>query len=87
MATVTVTDSATQIIGDNAKRQSLIIVNTGTETVYIGQTSSVTSANGVPLQQNATLTEDNGGTKMYCGPYYGITASSSSDVRVWERER
>ena len=87
MATVTVLDTATLILADNPKRLSVIINNVGDETVYIGQTDSVTSADGVPLLQNATLTEDSGGTKVYCGPIYGITASSTSDVRVWERTR
>ena len=87
MATVTVTNSATLIVSDNPQRLSLIISNTGTPTVYIGQTSAVTPSDGVPLMTNATLTEDSGGTKVYCGPIYGITASSTSDVRTWERTR
>jgi hypothetical protein len=84
--TITVTNAATVIVGANSQRLSLIITNTGTPTVYIGQDASVTTANGVPLITNATLTEDSGGTKMYCGPIYGICASTS-DVRYWERIR
>lgn len=86
-STVTLTNAATVIVAANPQRLSLIITNTGTPTVYIGQDASVTAANGVPLLTNATLTEDSGGTKMYCGPIYGITASSTADVRYWERIR
>ena len=89
MATVTVaaTSGGTLIIAPNPQRLGVIITNTGTQTVYIGQDTTLTAANGVPLKQDSTLTEDNGGTKMYCGPIYGITATSTSDVRVWERTR
>lgn len=85
--TVTVTNAATLIVAANTQRLSLIVVNTGTPTVYIGQDESVTAANGVPIKTDGNLTEDNGGTKMYCGPIYGITASATSDVRYWERTR
>lgn len=89
MATVTVAATAggTLIIAPNPARLGVILTNTGTQTVYIGQDTTVTSANGVPLKQDSTLTEDNGGTKMYCGPIYGITATSTADVRYWERTR
>jgi hypothetical protein len=84
--TVTVGASATLIVGANPQRISLIIVNTGTPTVYIGQDASVTTSNGIPLLTNGNLTEDSGGQKVYCGPIYGI-CSSTSDVRFWERQR
>jgi hypothetical protein len=84
--TITVTNSATEIVGANPQRLSLILTNTGSPTVYIGQDTSVTTSNGVPLKTDGTLTEDSGGTKMYCGPIYGI-CDSSSDVRYWERVR
>jgi hypothetical protein len=84
---VTVGNTATLIVDANCQRLGILIVNTGTPTVYIGQDSSVTALNGIPLPTNANLTEDNGGTKMYCGPIWGITASSASDVRYWERSR
>ena len=87
MATITVTNGATLIVSPNPMRLGLLLTNTGTQTVYIGQDTTLTAANGVPLKQDSTLTEDNGGTKMYCGPIYGITATSTSDVRVWERVR
>jgi hypothetical protein len=85
--TITVTDSATQIVGPNPQRMGLIISNTGTVTIYLGHDTNVTSANGIPLLKNGTLSEDSGGEKMYQGPFYAITASSTSDVRYDERTR
>ena len=84
--TVTVGASATLIIGANSQRISLIIVNTGTPTVYIGQDNTVLTTTGIPLATNGNLTEDSGGQKVYCGDIWGICASTS-DVRVWERQR
>jgi hypothetical protein len=84
--TVTVGSSATKIVGANPQRISLIIVNTGTPTVFIGQDNSVTTSNGIPLKTDMNLTEDSGGQKVYCGDIWGICASSS-DVRWWERAR
>lgn len=83
--TVTVGASATLIVKANPQRNSLIIVNTGTPTLYIGQDTGVTTSNGTPILTNGNLTEDSGGHKVYCGPIYGI-CDSTTDVRYWERE-
>ena len=85
--TVTVTTTATEIVAPNTKRLSLIVFNSGDEVVYIGQDNTVTIANGIPLNLDSSLTEESGGTKMYCGPIYGIVGSGTSDVRYWERIR
>lgn len=85
--TITATTGGTLIVDANPQRIGLILVNTSTQTVYLGHDTNVTTANGIPLLTNGNLTEDSGGTKMYCGPIYGITASSTSDVRYWERIR
>jgi hypothetical protein len=87
MANVTVSNTATKIISANNSRHSFIIVNTGANTVYIGEDAAVTTSNGVPLLQDASLTEDNGGDRLYLGDIYGIVASGTSDVRYWERTR
>ena len=84
--TVTVGASATLIVAANPQRISIIIVNTGTPTVYIGQDNTVLSSTGIPLKTDMNLTEDSGGQKVYCGDIWGI-CGSSSDVRVWERQR
>jgi hypothetical protein len=87
--TVTVASTAggTLILDANPKRIGIIIVNTGTQTVYLGHDTNVTTANGIPLKTDMNLTESSGGEKMYQGPFYGITASSTSDVRYDERVR
>lgn len=87
--TVTVASTAggTLIIAANPQRIGLIIVNTGTQTVYLGHDTSLTTANGIPLKTDMNLTESAGGEKMYQGPFYGITSTSTSDVRYDERTR
>ena len=85
--TVTVTTSATLIVANNTQRQSILVTNTGTGTVYLGPDSSVTTSNGMPLVTNGTYAEDSGGTRMFLGDIYGIVASGTSDVRYWEEVR
>ncbi len=82
---VTVTTTATKIIDANVNRISLILTNISPGTVYIGQDSTVTVSNGVPLSEGDKLTEDNGGTRMYLGQFYAIVAAGTSDIRFWER--
>jgi hypothetical protein len=83
---VSIGNTATLIVDANSQRLSLIITNSGA-TIYIGQDTSVT-AGGCPfIVDGGNLTEDSGGTKMYCGPIYGITASGTSTALYWERQR
>ena len=85
--TVTITTSATKIVTANPNRQSLILANTGTGTVYLGPDNTVTTANGTPLLQDGTLTEDDGGSRMFMGDVWGVVATGTSDLRYWERIR
>jgi hypothetical protein len=85
--TVASTAGGTLIVAPNSNRKGLILVNTSAQTVYLGHDTNITTSNGIPLLQNGVLTEDSGGDKVYQGPYYGITASSTSDVRYDERNR
>ena len=82
---VTVTTTATEIVAPNSERQSLIIRNTSSGTVFLGKDDTVTTSNGTPLSRNEVLTETNDGTRLYMGSYYGIVSTGTSDVRVWER--
>lgn len=82
---ITITTSATLIVAPNPRRKALQIVNTSTGTVYVGEDASITTATGFPLLQNQPYTEDSGGNRMWQGPIYGIVASSTSDVRYWEK--
>lgn len=87
--TITVTTSATLVVNANTKRQDLIITNNSVSTdVYIGQDSSVTTSNGLPLYANQTRERSrNGGTYGWLGPVYAICASGTADIRYWESER
>ena len=83
--TVSVTTSATLIVNANPRRQSLIITNTdATNKLYIGPDNAITTATGIEIGTGSNLTEDNGGSKVYCGPVYGISNGTIS-VRWWER--
>lgn len=84
-AAVSVTTSATLIVAANPRRQSLIITNTDTSAkLYLGSDTAVTTSSGVEIGAGASLTEDNGGSKVYCGAIYGISTGTIS-VRYWER--
>jgi hypothetical protein len=85
--TVTVTNVATLVMAANVDRHSYLVGNASAVTVYLGPTSSVTSATGVPLEEDGTLAEDNSGTKLYTGDIYAITAAGAADIRFWERIR
>ena len=81
------TNTAATIVTANSQRISLIITNIGSSPAYIGEDSSVTSANGIKIVSNGSLTEDSGGTRMYMGEYYAIAGSSSTTITYWQRTR
>lgn len=84
---ISVTTTAILILAKNSKRQSIIIVNTDTTNkLYIGPDSSVTTSNGIEIENTGgNLTEDSGGTRVYLGDIYGVSTGTIS-VRYWERE-
>lgn len=85
---VSVTTSPTLILSANSNRLSLIIVNSdASATLYIGDDSSVSISNGIPISAGSNLTEDSGGTKIWMGPVYGVSSTGTISVRVWERTR
>lgn len=81
------TKNATEILKANPARIGLIIINGGSDVLHYGDNASVTSANSPYLLPDGSIQEDNGGTKMYCGAFYGIATSTSCSVYYWERER
>lgn len=82
-AVKTVSTSAVQLVvasSPNIDREVVRIYNKGNQTIYLGPTSGVTSANGEPLFKDQWI-------EYPFGPnltIYGITASSSSDVVIAE---
>ena len=86
MPLISVGTAATLIVEANTKRQSIVLVNSGPSVCHIGQTNAVTTDDPY-LVLDGTLEEDNGGTRMYMGPYYGIAPSATASVGYWERTR
>ncbi len=82
---ISVTTSPTLIVAANPRRQSLIITNTDTNNkLYVGPDTSITTSNCPEIGTSGSLTEDNGGSKVYCGDVYGISTGTIS-VSYWER--
>jgi hypothetical protein len=67
----------------NNERKGSIIVNNGSVTIYLGMDASVTSSNGLTLLAGEKF-NNSGQNAVWKGNIYGITASSSSDIRYWE---
>jgi hypothetical protein len=87
--TVTIGTAAALIIAANTQRQSLVLVNSGPATCFIGQDTSITTGNSIFLEAEDTFTEDSGGgSRVYQGDVYGITSIGNTTViRYWERTR
>jgi hypothetical protein len=80
---VTVTNATTEIVGLNQNRKVLVLFNNGSVTVFLGFSSTdCTVATSLPLKANSYFT-----FHLKADPIWGITASGSSDIRVWEDER
>jgi hypothetical protein len=77
-ANVTVAVTATVILAANTSRANLLIQNLGGANLYIGNDSSVTTANGIEIPPNGTI------TLTVDDDIYGISASGNLDVRYFE---
>lgn len=72
--------SAVLLLAANVNRKMALLVNAGSNTVYLGKDTSVTVANGIPLLPNASLTDD-----VSTDAWYGIMAANQAgDVRIVE---
>lgn len=80
--TITVTDSATLIIGASSARRGLVIANEGTVNVFIGPNDSITTANAMPLYPSEKFT-NSAKHELWAGAVYGIVATGTADVRFW----
>lgn len=79
-AAVTVTTSATLVLAAaTSAARSVVIVNNGSVTVYLGKANTVTTSNGIPLAAGQSLSD-----RDSLDAWYGITGSGSADVRVLE---
>ena len=86
---VTVTSgTSVLIVSANCARLSLIITNEGSSKIFLGSDPLVTSSTGVSVEaESGKYMEDSGGTRMYMGNIYGISADSTNDVRYWEKDK
>jgi hypothetical protein len=71
---ITVTGTATLISAAYPSRSGIVLVNTGSTTVYIGENASVTALTGCPLLASTSLSFST------TGAVYGITAGGSDVV-------
>ena len=74
---VTCANTATQLVAADTNRKSVLITNNGTEFIYIGNDASVTTANGIPLDKNASITIETQSS------VYGISETTDNDVRYF----
>jgi hypothetical protein len=72
------TTSGGILLSDAGAWKTRTFTNTGSVTVYLGK-SGVTTAIGSPLAANASMSDD-----VSLDAWYGITGSSTADVRVVE---
>ena len=88
VAAVSVGNTATLIIAENFNRIRVIIDNQGSQVVYLGDDDTVTTSNGITLAADDKLIMTFGGGVnfpfFFRGDIYGIVASGTADVRVWE---
>lgn len=77
--TVSVAATATLIIASNTSQKRRNIKNVGSQTVYLGSDSSVTTSNGFPLRALESINIGD-----FNGTIYGIVASSTNNVVFYE---
>lgn len=63
------------IVGANENRESVILQNKGSESMYVGFDDSLSSFTGLEVTAGGTYTDDS-----YTGPLYAITNSGSVNV-------
>ncbi len=75
------------IISANPKRQELFLTNNSVSPdAFIGVDTTFTTSTGLPLYAGQTR-ERSRGFAIWLGDVYGVTASGTADIRVWETTR
>lgn len=75
----TVATTATLVVAERADRKSLFIRNTSAHSLWLGDDTGVTTANGMFLDSGDSIVFEN-----FIGDLYGIASQSSTEVRVGE---
>jgi len=78
---VTVTNTATQLTNTVLTRESLLIENNGSVTLYVGN-SDVTTSTGTPIAAGSSLSDS---SPAFTGMWFGIVSSGSCDVRITDK--
>lgn len=79
VSTAAPTTTAASVLAANSSRKVAILYNNGAQAVYLGTTSGVTVANGMPLVPGASFIDD-----RTLGAWYGITPSGTGDLRIMQ---
>ncbi|MHA2069400.1 MAG: hypothetical protein ACXABY_33990 [Candidatus Thorarchaeota archaeon] len=75
---VSVINTATQIVAADTNRRSLTLQNISNATIFTGNDDSVTSSNGIKLQQDDVQIIDN-----YDGAVFGIADATGHSIRFF----
>jgi len=78
---VSVGTTATTIISSNTNAKTRKIENIGSNTVYVGGDTSITTSNSFPIEPGETLDISD-----FTGVVYGIVAASTEDVSYIEED-
>lgn len=77
---VSVGAAAVQLVDGTSKRENLIVHNNhATQVLYVGSTSAVVVADGLPIPAGQSKEFRN-----YIGPLFAIASGAATDTRVWE---
>lgn len=89
-AGVTVNTGALVMIVKNEARTKITLQNNTGVAVFIGENNTVTTANGYSLADGKEFTRERTEENkdyFYYGDYWGIIASGSQTLIVWEEEK
>jgi len=78
---VSVGTSATSIISSNTNEKVRTIKNIGSNSIFVGGDSSVTTSNGFPIDAGETLDVSD-----YTGEVFGIVATSTENANYIEED-
>ncbi|SRR5579875_3657019 len=73
------TATPAQILASDGRRINVSIYNNGTQTVYLGADSTVSSSTGLPLPAGAVLDDQSS-----YGAWWAVVASGTGDLRICE---
>lgn len=75
-AQVSVTSTASKIASGQAGVDTTLLYNSGSTTVYVGNSANVTASNGFPIPAGGSLTMET------TSDIYGITSSGTGSISI-----